>query len=57
MENIDYALLKKQKEVLIKLANDSNRLTQDEIDAVDGVIHLLDAIQDEHELSNANNLN
>ena len=57
MENIDYGLLKKQKEVLVKLANDSNRLNQDEIEAVDGVIHLLDAIQDEHELSNTNNIN
>jgi hypothetical protein len=52
MENIDYTLLKKQKEILIKLANDTNRLTQDEIDTIDGIINLLDAIQDKHELSN-----
>lgn len=53
MENIaaaiDFNLLKKQKEILVELANQTERFTKEEIDALDGVIHLLDGVQDENE--------
>jgi hypothetical protein len=46
--NIDWELFKKQKELLLTLADDYSFLPQD-IEMIDGVINLLDAIQDEFE--------
>ena len=48
LHNIDWDLLKTQKELLFKLVNDPKR-PQDEVDLLDGVLNLLDAIQDVYE--------
>lgn len=53
MKNIDWALFHKQKEFLIDLANATveNRTIFNNSDKtlLDGVIHLMDAVQDEFE--------
>jgi len=43
--NIDWELFRIQKEYLVAMADDENRLTE-EIEVLDGVINLMDAIQD-----------
>lgn len=43
--NIDWELFRIQKEYLVAMANDEDRLTE-EIDMLDGVINLMDTIQD-----------
>ena len=45
VKNIDNKLLKSQKLTLVKLAS-SNKLTEKEIQALDGIISMLDHIQD-----------
>lgn len=42
---IDWTLLRHQKNCLVSMANDEERLTA-EIDVLDGVVSLLDSIQD-----------
>lgn len=44
--NIDWELFKIQKEGLVSLATDPS-MWQEDIDLLDGVINLMDAIQDE----------
>ncbi len=46
--NIDWELFKKQKEFLVTLTDDYSFLPED-IEMLDGVINLMDAIQDEFE--------
>lgn len=46
--NIDWELFHLQKQYLVAMANDENRLTE-EVAVLDGVINLMDAIQDEFE--------
>lgn len=46
--NIDWSLFKKQKEYLVAMSNDTDRSTS-EIEVLDGVINLMDAVQDEWE--------
>ena len=48
LHNIDWALFKTQKELLFKLVNEPKR-PQAEVDLLEGVLNLLDAIQDEYE--------
>jgi hypothetical protein len=51
LDSIDWKMFKKQKEMLIRLAATSNKhgfLKQEE--ALDGVINLLDYIQDCHDM-------
>ncbi len=43
--NIDWPLFHRQKAMLVAMANDEDRLTS-EVEVLDGVINLLDAIQD-----------
>jgi hypothetical protein len=45
LDRIDWKMFRRQKEYLVATAND-NRLTE-EITLIDGLIHLMDAIQDE----------
>ena len=56
--NIDFKLLKKQKQDLILISNQASKnelmngggkLTKKQLDSIDGIIGLLDAIQDEQE--------
>lgn len=48
--NIDYSLLSKQKETLLKLSNEAEQQSDfNKVEDLDGIIHLLDAIQDSHE--------
>lgn len=50
IENIDLALLKKQKEYLVSLVMDrAGHIPDEEQDALDGIINMLDAIQDKAE--------
>ena len=43
--NIDWPLFHQQKAMLVAMADDEDRLTS-EVEALDGIINLLDAIQD-----------
>ena len=43
---IDWELFKIQKEYLIAMCDDDDRLTE-EIEVIEGVVNLMDAIQDE----------
>lgn len=43
--NIDWPLFHQQKAMLVAMANDNDRLTS-EVEVLDGVINLLDALQD-----------
>ena len=43
--NIDWELFKIQKEYLVAMCDDDDRLTE-EIDVLEGVVNLMDAIQD-----------
>ncbi len=43
--NIDWPLFHRQKAMLVAMANDEDRLTS-EVEVLDGIINLLDAIQD-----------
>ncbi len=43
--NVDWKLLREQKEWLVSMANEDDRLTK-EIEVLDGVIHFIDAFQD-----------
>lgn len=43
--NLDWELFKIQKEYLIAMSDDEDRLTE-EIDILDGVVNLMDHIQD-----------
>ena len=45
IRNMNWELLRKQKEILVNLAGD-DRLTQEEQDALDGITYLVDAVQD-----------
>jgi len=53
--NINWQLLKKQKEVLLKMLNSSDtasnfekgKLRKDEYDTIQGIIYLIDATQDD----------
>lgn len=46
--NIDWELFHLQKDYLAAMADDETRLTE-EVAVLDGVIHLMDAIQDKFE--------
>jgi hypothetical protein len=46
VNNIDWVLFAKQKEYLLAMAGDDDRLTE-EIAVLDGVINLMDALQDD----------
>ena len=48
IQNINWALLNEQKEVLVSLVM-GEPLTPYKLNAIDGIINLLDAIQDENE--------
>ncbi len=43
--NIDWPLFHQQKAMLVAMADDEDRLTS-EVEALDGILNLLDAIQD-----------
>ena len=43
---IDWSLLKKQKKTLLIIKNCHEDITSDQTKDIDGIIHLIDAIQD-----------
>lgn len=51
ISNVDITLLKKQKLALVGIAmsKDFHQLTTKQVNAIDGIVNLLDAIQDEAE--------
>ena len=49
MKNIDWNLFKKQKECLVGLVSEGDLGLPEECELIEGVIHLMDAIQDEFE--------
>ena len=49
MKNIDWKLFAKQKECLVGLVSEGDLGLPEEVELIEGVIHLMDAIQDEFE--------
>lgn len=49
LKRVDWDLLKKQKKSLVEV-NVRRTVRKQDQKALDGIIHLLDAIQEEHEL-------
>lgn len=47
MKNIDWALFEKQKAFLVGLAMATTLLNKEDMELLDGVIHLMDAVQDQ----------
>jgi len=51
LKNTDFDLLREQRDILVELIHDEDGddLSQDQVDAINGIVNFLDALLDEHD--------